>query len=49
MKKIKTFWEGLLKNLPIIWGIMWLITFTLGSLALLITSGKWLLEVLGVV
>ena len=49
MKKIKTFWEKALKELPTIWGVIWLFTITLGSVALLIQSFKWLLSVMGVI
>lgn len=48
MKKLKAFWDKLLTALPTLWGITWLATISIGSLALFILSIKCLLSVLGV-
>lgn len=49
MKKVKITWDALLRVLPTIWGMIWMFTITLGSLALAIQSVKWLLSALGVI
>jgi hypothetical protein len=49
MKKFKDFWDKLLTALPTLWGLTWLATISIGSLALFILSIKWLLSVMGVI
>jgi hypothetical protein len=49
MKRMTELWDKLLTALPTLWGMTWLVTISIGSIALLIQSIKWLLSVLGVV
>lgn len=49
MKRLTELWDKLLTALPSLWGLTWIATISIGSLALFILSIKWLLSVLGVV
>ena len=49
MIKLKLFWHELLKILPTLWGVIWVLTVTVGSLTLLIVTLKWLFTVCGVI
>ena len=45
---MKTLLNKLGEWTPIVWGLLWTMTITIGSVALLITVCKWLLSVMGV-
>ena len=48
MDKLKQFWSGLTEWLPILWGLLWTMIITLGSVLLLWQIIKWLLVLGGV-
>lgn len=48
MKKLKAFWDGLLRALPHLWAMLWISIITVGSVTLLIVTIKWLLQSVGV-
>lgn len=49
MKKLKVFWNNLLKVLPHLWGVLWVSIITVVSTTVLALTIKWLLQVLEVI
>lgn len=45
---MRKFWRSVEGWLAIIWGILWSVTITIGSVAILIAVTKWLMRVIGV-
>ena len=45
---MKKFFDKLTNVLAPLWGLLWMATITVGSLALLIIVVKWLLRAMGV-
>lgn len=49
MKPIEKFTKWCETNLPSVWGTLWIVAITTGSLALVIWTIKMLLKVLGLI
>lgn len=45
---MKKLWNKLCEVVPILWGILWLVIITVGSVSLLIFVINWFLDLLGV-
>lgn len=45
---MKKFYDKLWNIIPTVWGALWLLIITLGSVTLLLVIVKWLMQVLGV-
>lgn len=48
MTKLKQFWDNLMEILPILWGVLWALIITFGSVALLWQIIRWLFVLGGV-
>ena len=48
MKFWKKVWDKIWEIVPWLWGLLWLLIITTGSIALLVVVFKWLLSTMGV-